>query len=86
MQASIGTGTVHQHVQAPFYADDFDDVTRSAQRQLARSLAISGGALFRVDAGDLFEAYLQSFEGPTERQYHNCNCCRSFIHRLEQRS
>lgn len=82
MQASIGTGSVHQHAPAPFYAGDFDDVTRSAQRQLARNLAISGGTLFRVDAGDLFEVYLQSFEDPAERQYHNCNCCRSFIHRF----
>ena len=68
MQASIGTGTVHQHAPAPFYAGDFDDVTRSVQRQLARNLAISGGTLFRVYAGDLFEVYLQSFEDPAERQ------------------
>ena len=47
MQASIGTGTVHQHAPAPFYAGDFDDVTHSVQRQLARNLAISGGTLDR---------------------------------------
>ena len=81
MQASIGTGTVHQHATAPRYADDFDDVTRAAQRSLGRNLKLHG-ALFRVDAGDLFEVYLQSFEDPTERQYHNCNCCRNFINRF----
>ena len=47
MQASIGTSTAHQHAPAPFYAGDFDDVTRSAQRQLARNLAISGGTMCR---------------------------------------
>lgn len=81
MQASIGTGTVHQRATAPRYADDFDDVTRAAQRSLGRNLKLHG-ALFRVDAGDLFEVYLQSFEDPTERQYHNCNCCRNFINRF----
>ena len=82
MQASIGTSAAHQHAPAPFYAGDFGDVTRSAQRQLARNLAISGGTLFRVDAGDLFEVYLQSFEDHAERQYHNCHACRQFIERF----
>lgn len=81
MQASIGTGTAHQHTTAPRYADDFDDVTRAAQRSLARNLKLHG-TLFRVEAGDLFEVYLQSFPAGDERQYHNCNCCRTFINRF----
>lgn len=83
MQASIGTSSVqHQHAPAPFYADSFDDVTRAAQRCLERNLSLSGGVLFRVDAGDLFQVYLESFTSGDERQYHNCNCCRNFIQRF----
>lgn len=83
MQASIGTSSVqHQHAPAPFYADSFDDVTRAAQRCLERNLNLSGGVLFRVDAGDLFQVYLESFTSGDERQYHNCNCCRNFIQRF----
>jgi len=32
-----------------------------------------------VDKEVLWETYLNSFEDPDERQYHNCNCCRQFI-------
>ena len=35
--------------------------------------------LTNVDRDLLWETYLNSFEDPTERQEHNCNCCRQFI-------
>lgn len=38
-------------------------------------------ALFRTTGVDLFEVYLSGFEDPAERQYHNCNCCKHFMHR-----
>lgn len=78
MQASIGT-TSHN---APAYAGDFDDLTHSAQRSLARALEHGKGWLFRVDAGDLFEKYLSQFASAVDRQYHNCNCCHSFLRRF----
>lgn len=78
MQASLGTKS--QHV--PFYAADFDGLTRSAHRALSRALDEGKGVLFRVDAGDLFERYLDSFADPADRQYHNCNCCHSFLRRF----
>lgn len=39
------------------------------------------GALpvFTTNATGLFEAYLDSFADPVERQYHRCDCCRRFI-------
>jgi len=78
MQASLGTKSQH----TPFYAGDFDDLTRSAQSALARALEQGKGGLFRVDAGDLFEQYLAQFADPADRQYHNCNCCHSFLRRF----
>ncbi len=77
MQASLGTKSQH----TPFYAGDFDDLTRSAQSALARALEQGKGWLFRVDAGDLFEQYLAQFLPADDRQYHNCNCCHSFLRR-----
>lgn len=34
-----------------------------------------------VNPDDLWNAYLDGFEDPIERQHHNCNCCRNFIQR-----
>lgn len=77
MQVSLGTKSQH----TPFYAGDFDDLTRSAHRALAHALEQGGGRLFRVDAGDLFALYLEQFFPAEDRQYHNCNCCHSFLRR-----
>lgn len=35
--------------------------------------------VFTTSATGLFEAYLDSFTDPVERQYHRCDCCRRFI-------
>ncbi|MDF1699853.1 MAG: hypothetical protein P1V36_01655 [Planctomycetota bacterium] len=40
-----------------------------------------GQKLFKTDAADLFDTYLDSFKDKEERQHHNCNTCRSFIQR-----
>lgn len=39
------------------------------------------GRLYKVpcERDELWEKYLNSFDDPDERQYHNCNCCKSFI-------
>lgn len=78
MQATTGTKS---HAPAPFYAADFDDLARSAQRQLAHALDAGKGVLFRVDVADLFGLYLDQFFPADDRQYHNCNCCHSFLRR-----
>lgn len=43
---------------------------------------MKGRPLFTCDAVDLYSIYLDSFNDPVNRQYHNCNCCRQFIHRF----
>lgn len=39
-------------------------------------------ALFTTGIDNLWEIYLDSFETPEERQYHNCHACRQFIERF----
>lgn len=40
------------------------------------------GAIFETDATGLYEAYLAGFAEGTERQFHTCSCCHSFIERF----
>lgn len=40
-----------------------------------------GKPLFKVHVDNLWETYLTSFAEGEERQHHNCNTCRSFVHR-----
>lgn len=38
--------------------------------------------LFQTTAKDkIWDTYLNSFPDPTERQYHNCHCCKNFMER-----
>jgi len=68
--------------RVPHYHHEFDDLTAAVQASLAIALDRSKGALYRVDPGvDLFDVFLAALP-PDDRQYHNCNCCRSFIHRF----
>lgn len=48
-----------------------------------KALITSGHHLFRTDADPdaMWEAYLGAFPEGAERQFHNCSCCRHFIHR-----
>ena len=87
-QQSIGTAAqsrsqAHQHVtQVPRFAQRFDDVTQAIHATLHDAQLQIAPNLFRVNAGvDLFDVYLGQFD-PADRQSHNCNCCRSFIHRF----
>lgn len=64
---------VHSHV------DQFDVYNASLRQSFA---LFKGKSLFTVDAGDLASIYLQSFDDPHERQYHNCSCCKSFLNRF----
>jgi hypothetical protein len=52
-----------------------------------RFRAMSGGELYEVDAGDMFEVYLGSFPIGTnpifrERTEHDCSCCKNFIRNI----
>lgn len=38
--------------------------------------------VFMTDAEGLWEAYLDAFADPADRQYHNCHACRQFIQRF----
>jgi len=42
---------------------------------------MSMGTLYKtnLDKNVLWETYLNGFENDTDRQHHNCNCCKSFI-------
>lgn len=65
----------------PRFAGRFDDVVRSVHGALLDAQLEVVPNLFRVNPGvDLFALYLAQFD-PADRQYHDCNCCRSFIHR-----
>lgn len=77
---SLGTKSHKPAARVPSYERHFDGLVRVVQRSLDEALRRSGGVLFRVDAGDLFEVYLSSFP-EEDRQYHNCNCCHSFLRR-----
>lgn len=37
--------------------------------------------LFKTDMKGLFAVYLETFQDPIERQYHNCSCCHAFMSR-----
>lgn len=60
----------------------FTSVKRQVLEQFEAMLA-TGGMLFitDVDKEAMWEAYLNGFDDPDEKQHHNCNCCRQFIKR-----
>ncbi|UYA98991.1 hypothetical protein P9A54_gp06 [Xanthomonas phage vB_Xar_IVIA-DoCa10] len=85
MQQTSGSMTRHAPVAQvtviPRFAHRFDDVPQALHAALERAQLNVVPNAFRVNAGrDLFELYLEQFD-PQDRQYHNCNCCRSFIGR-----
>lgn len=79
-QSLLGAHAAPVHTHVPRFASKFDDVVRSCQRALDRASDAGSGPLFRVNAGDLFNRYLGAFRSE-DRQYHNCNCCHSFLSR-----
>lgn len=78
---SLGTGTpsAGAAVHKVFTDSKFHAVTKAMQATLNERLSEHDGILFRVDAGDLFDVYLEQFIRADYRQYHNCNCCHSFL-------
>ena len=48
------------------------------------TMVAAGTPLFVVDYNRdaIWQAYLNGFEDPVERQEHNCSCCRSFIRQI----
>ncbi len=64
------------------YGGSFHNLIPVIRSQLQQSLIATQGVLFRTrPVVGLFDVYLDSFEDPFERQYHNCSCCRNFIER-----
>lgn len=55
----------------------FDDYMGRFQSRFLANLEAAGPNLFRTDAEDLFDVYLDKL--PSDRQYHNCNTCKSFF-------
>lgn len=73
----------HTAVSSAFDRDDrlFDHFAASCEDQFTR-VAPGNTPLFTVETSeDLFDVYLEAFP-PSERQHHNCNCCRQFIRRF----
>lgn len=60
----------------------FKDVKKQVLDQFDTMVA-TGGMLFitDVDKDAMWNAYLDGFADPDEKQHHNCNCCRQFIKR-----
>lgn len=66
----MSTAALHTH-------DRHDgDFSKLLHESFARAVA-GHGALFTTDAADLNDLYLDSL--PSDRQFHNCSCCRRFI-------
>ena len=64
------TATAHNHEH------DYSSLLTGVTASFAAAVA-SGGSLFQTNAEGLFDLYLDSM--PSERQVHNCHCCRRFI-------
>lgn len=61
--------------------DDFDLFNKQIQVSLANALKWGDGKLYTSDVANLDQVYLNSFTNAKDRQYHNCNACRSFLKR-----
>ena len=60
----------------------YDQFLDSMTERLLRNINNGSEPLFTTNAPNLWEKYLNSFQDPTERQYHNCHACRHFIERF----
>lgn len=57
-------------------------LTSAMQKTLESSFERGRRRLFTVSTEGLYEAYLDAFEDPVERQHHHCHACRDFIRRF----
>lgn len=71
-----------QAVSGAIHDDDYGAFLGRANARFLMTCAGGGAPLFTTDAEGLWEMYLDSFETPEERQYHNCHACRQFIERF----
>lgn len=62
--------------------DDYGAFLWRVNARFAVNCASGSAPLFTTDVEGLWERYLDSFETPEERQYHNCHACRQFIERF----
>lgn len=69
-----GDHHVHGNNDDQEYLDYLDRLT-------ARFTANSSRPVFTTNVESLWDVYLDSFEDPIVRQYHNCHACRQFINR-----
>lgn len=58
---------------------EYHQFLANVQTHFDRSTQEGRLPVFTTSATGLFEAYLDSFTDPVERQYHRCDCCRRFI-------
>lgn len=58
---------------------EYHQFLANVQTHFDRSTQEGRLPVFTTSATGLFEAYLDSFTDPAERQYHRCDCCRRFI-------
>jgi hypothetical protein len=83
-----------QKVEDVVEVDDFDVLAVQIQEAFKKAVAWSGGHLFTTNANEispsivladgtshqnLAAAYLRGFADLTDRQYHNCSCCKHFL-------
>lgn len=59
----------------------FDVFAIQMRASLAAALKWGDGKLYTSDAADLDQVYLSGFSDATDRQYHNCSACKSFLKR-----
>lgn len=59
----------------------FDTFNTQMRASLIAALKWGDGKLYTSDAADLDQVYLSGFAKTADRQYHNCNACKSFLRR-----
>ncbi|AMB48309.1 hypothetical protein [Methylobacterium sp. AMS5] len=71
-----GTDEHHTHITG----EDFDPMVRALQKHFLAGFTEHGRHLFTtdVDTDALYETYLSKVPAG-QRQYHTCNCCKTFI-------
>lgn len=76
-----GTALTHDRHHVP--GSGFADLAAAVSKFFDYATA-DAPMLFRarLTRGRLFDAYLDGFDDPVERQHHNCSTCRSFIERF----
>lgn len=74
------SSAAHEHGNATDH--EYSAFLTRLQARFIESVANGERPLFTTDAEGLWEAYLDSFTDPVDRQHHNCNACRHFIQRF----